>query len=56
MADTQRAMRALAARDRRIVLDERMAGPAEWALILDAADIVLCPYARPINIEVRIRR
>jgi hypothetical protein len=44
MADTQRAMRDLAAEDGRVELDERAAGPATWAGLLDRADVVVCPY------------
>jgi hypothetical protein len=44
MAETQRAMRQLAAADTRIVLDERPAGPAIWHDLLSQSDIVVCPY------------
>jgi glycosyltransferase involved in cell wall biosynthesis len=45
MADAQRKMRDLAATDRRITLDERVADYLIWAALLDAADLIVCPYA-----------
>jgi len=44
LAETQRAVRSLAALERRIIVDERTAGPAVWAELLNASDLVLCPY------------
>ncbi len=44
MIETQRAMRALAAGDPRVLLDERPAGPVIWAELLAQSDIVVCPY------------
>jgi hypothetical protein len=44
MADAQAAMRALAARDARVTLDEAPAGPARWRELLDQSDLILCPY------------
>ena len=44
MAETQQAMRALAAMDDRIDLDERPAGPAIWHALLDRSDVIVCPY------------
>ena len=38
------AMRALAASEPRIVLDERAMDAARWAELLDATDLMLCPY------------
>ena len=46
MVAVQQEMRALAARDSRVVLDERPAGPEEWQALLDRCDIMLCPYSR----------
>ena len=44
MAATQQQMRELAATDRRITLDERVADYLLWATLLDAADLIVCPY------------
>jgi glycosyltransferase involved in cell wall biosynthesis len=44
MAETQQAMRALAAADARIELDERPAGPEIWRDLLERSDIIVCPY------------
>jgi hypothetical protein len=44
MLDAQKEMRSLADSDRRITIDERIAGPAVWAELLAAADLILCPY------------
>src|SRR5439155_1206590 len=44
MPDTRQAMRALAAADRRVIIDERLAGQQAWAEVLDASDLILCPY------------
>jgi glycosyltransferase involved in cell wall biosynthesis len=44
MAEAQLAMRALAARDDRVTLDETPAGPAKWRDLLDRCDLILCPY------------
>jgi hypothetical protein len=44
MAETQQAMRSLAAADRRIELDERPAGPALWRELLGRTDLIVCPY------------
>ena len=45
MAGIQQQMRELAATDRRITLDERVADHLIWAGLLDAADLIVCPYA-----------
>jgi glycosyltransferase involved in cell wall biosynthesis len=45
MANAQQQMRELAAADRRITLDERVADHLIWAGLLDAADLLVCPYA-----------
>jgi len=44
MAPVQQAMRALAAADARVELDERPAGPSIWQALLDRADLIVCPY------------
>jgi hypothetical protein len=44
MPGPQGAMRALARADARLTLDERIAGPAIWAQLLEQSDLVLCPY------------
>ena len=44
MIETQKALRNLAARNPRLILDERVAGPAHWSELLDASDLILCPY------------
>ena len=46
MADVQSALRGLAAGDRRLRLDERTAGEAEWHELLQSSDLILCPYDR----------
>jgi glycosyltransferase involved in cell wall biosynthesis len=45
MVGIQQKMRDLAAADRRIILDERVADHLIWASLLDAADLIVCPYA-----------
>jgi len=44
MRETQQALRALAATEPRITIDERQAGERTWAGLLDATDLILCPY------------
>jgi glycosyltransferase involved in cell wall biosynthesis len=44
MSEVQQAMRALAAADGRIELDERPAGPESWYSLLERSDIIVCPY------------
>jgi hypothetical protein len=44
MVEAQAAMRLLAGRDNRIMLDERPAGPALWQELLGRSDLILCPY------------
>ncbi|HTK73627.1 MAG TPA: hypothetical protein VL371_00115, partial [Gemmataceae bacterium] len=44
MEQTQREMRALAAADSRLILDERVADDKIWAELLDASDLIVCPY------------
>lgn len=42
--ETQQAMRAIAASDDRIVLDERPAGRTGWPKLLEMSDLILCPH------------
>lgn len=44
MPEVQSAMRQLAAGDRRIEIDERVADSATWSELLARADLILCPY------------
>jgi hypothetical protein len=44
MQQTQQEMRALAAGDSRLVLDERLADDRIWAELLAASDLIVCPY------------
>lgn len=46
MPESQQAMRDLAAADRRIILDERVADGTLWAQLLDQSDLILCPYSQ----------
>lgn len=44
LPETQAQLRAMAAADPRLALDERVAGPAVWQELLDRTDLMLCPY------------
>ena len=44
MPEPQNALRELARNNPRVILDERPLLGAEWAKILDRADLVICPY------------
>ncbi len=44
MAATQQTMRDLAAADRRVSVDDRLADPAIWAELLEASDLIVRPY------------
>jgi glycosyltransferase involved in cell wall biosynthesis len=44
MAQTQSALRELAATEPRLTLNEETAGPALWQALLDQSDLILCPY------------
>jgi glycosyltransferase involved in cell wall biosynthesis len=44
MKEVQLALRALAATEPRLILDERLAGDQVWAQLLDASDLIICPY------------
>jgi glycosyltransferase involved in cell wall biosynthesis len=47
MPEAQQALRALAATDPRLTLDERLAGGEVWQGLLDASDLIILPYASP---------
>jgi hypothetical protein len=51
LQQTQQEMRALAAADSRLVLDERVADDRIWAQLLDASDLIVCPY-QPLRFVV----
>lgn len=44
MAETQQQMRAVAAGNPRIILDERAVGADAWQELLDRTDLMVCPY------------
>ena len=44
MQDTQQELRHLAASEARLRIDERLADERIWAELLEATDVVLCPY------------
>jgi len=44
MPEAQRVVRSLAASEPRIIVDERTAGPPIWAELLNASDLIVCPY------------
>jgi hypothetical protein len=44
MIETQIAIREMARANPRVIVDERSVFGADWALILDRADLVICPY------------
>ena len=44
MARVQQELRAHAAVETRVTLNEQAAGPALWAELLAASDLILCPY------------
>jgi hypothetical protein len=45
MAEAQQALRALAATEPRVRLVERAVDPAGWRALLEAVDLVICPYS-----------
>ena len=47
MPEAQQALRALAATDPRLTLDERLAGGEVWQGLLDASDLIILHYASP---------
>lgn len=44
MPDLQNILRTMAAQEPRLVVDERSVAPDQWAGLLDAVDVMLCPY------------
>ncbi|CUW38641.1 conserved protein of unknown function (UDP-Glycosyltransferase/glycogen phosphorylase 169-402) [Magnetospirillum sp. XM-1] len=46
MTAPQAELRAMAAADSRLVLDERAADSALWASLLEQSDLIVCPYNR----------
>lgn len=46
MVTQQQQLRDIAARDRRLVLDERTADAVLWAALLEQTDLIVCPYNR----------
>ena len=44
MKEVQQALRALSATEPRLILDERLADDRVWAQLLDASDLIICPY------------
>jgi hypothetical protein len=47
MRETQEDLHAIAAKDLRLIMDERLAGGAIWQGVLDACDLIILPYASP---------
>jgi hypothetical protein len=47
MRETQEDLYEIAAKEPRLVMDERLAGGEAWQQLLDASDIILLPYASP---------
>lgn len=47
MKEAQQALRALAASEPRLLLDERLADDDVWTQLLDASDLIICPYVSP---------
>jgi cellulose biosynthesis protein BcsQ len=43
-ASTQRVVREVAAESDRVLIDEAPAGKKRWPQLLEASDLVLCPY------------
>lgn len=46
MPKEQQALRDIAARDRRLVMEERTADAVLWAALLELTDLIVCPYNR----------
>jgi hypothetical protein len=44
MAETQAELRSIAAGDKRLILDERVADSALWQTLLAQSDLIVCPY------------
>jgi hypothetical protein len=46
MASVQEKLRALASAHPQLTINESTAGPALWQELLDASDLILCPYPK----------
>jgi hypothetical protein len=47
MRETQQVLRDIAAKNPRLILDERLACGEVWQQLLDASDLIILPYASP---------
>jgi glycosyltransferase involved in cell wall biosynthesis len=47
MRETQEDLHDMAAKDSRLIMDERVAGGEVWQQLLDASDLIILPYASP---------
>jgi len=47
MRETQEDLHEIAAKDPRLIMDERLAGGDDWQQLLDASDLIVLPYASP---------
>ncbi|MEO5347435.1 MAG: hypothetical protein H7834_13820 [Magnetococcus sp. YQC-9] len=47
-SDQQNQLRAIAAGDPRLILDERTAGADLWGQVLEQSDLIVCPYFRDV--------
>jgi glycosyltransferase involved in cell wall biosynthesis len=47
MRETQEDLHEIAAKEPRLIMDERVAGGEAWQELLDASDLILLPYASP---------
>jgi hypothetical protein len=47
MRETQQVLQDIAAKDPRLILDERLACGEVWQQLLDASDLIILPYASP---------
>jgi glycosyltransferase involved in cell wall biosynthesis len=47
MRETQEDLHEIAAKDPRMIMDERLAGGEVWQAILDACDLIILPYESP---------
>ena len=47
MRETQEDLHEIAAKNSRLIMDERLAGGEVWQEVLDASDLIILPYASP---------
>jgi glycosyltransferase involved in cell wall biosynthesis len=47
MRETQEDLHEIAAKNSRLIMDERLAGGEVWQGVLDASDLIILPYASP---------